>query len=143
MLQDLGRCHFLTDLAELGSSIEHAENSLDNLSRYMQDEYFDPPLLLAPMSQKIKWEPLGVVLVFGSWNYPYVVNLKPLIQAIATGNCCIVKPSEFSPISSAAIKKLVEKYLDPRCFRVILGDAQVAISLNKLKFDLICFTGST
>jgi aldehyde dehydrogenase (NAD+) len=69
----------------------------------MADEIFDGPLLLAPSVQKIKWEPLGVVLVFGSWNYPYVVTLKPLVQAIATGNCCVVKPSEFAPASALAI----------------------------------------
>ena len=109
----------------------------------MADEVFDPPMLLAPMTQKIVWEPLGVVLVFGSWNYPYVVTIKPLIQAIAAGNCCVLKPSELSPVSSDAIEKLVTKYLDPRCYRVILGDARVAQQLNKMKFDMICFTGST
>ena len=44
----------------------------------MKDENLDTPLRLAPGSTKVRYEPLGVVLVFGSWNYPYIVPLKPL-----------------------------------------------------------------
>jgi acyl-CoA reductase-like NAD-dependent aldehyde dehydrogenase len=45
----------------------------------MKDVIVDQPLLLAPSASRIKYEPLGVVFVFGSWNYPYVVTLKPLL----------------------------------------------------------------
>jgi len=69
----------------------------------MAEVYFDPPLFLAPNTNKIRYEPLGVVLIFGSWNYPYYVTLKPLVQSIATGNCAIIKPSEMSPASSALV----------------------------------------
>jgi len=63
----------------------------------MKDVYFDPPLLFCPNSAKIKYEPLGVALIYGSWNFPYFVTLKPLTNAIASGNCAIIKPSEMSP----------------------------------------------
>ena len=99
--------------------------------------------MFAPNTNRIKWAPLGVVLIFGSWNYPYYVTLKPLVQAIATGNCTIIKPSELSPVSSNLVQKLVEEYLDPRCFRVIQGGVDVSIEITKHPFDLICFTGST
>ena len=78
----------------------------------MKDECLNTPLRLAPGSTKVHYEPLGVVLVFGSWNYPYVVTLKPLVQAITSGNCVVIKPSEMGPYSSNAIKKLVDTYLD-------------------------------
>lgn len=99
--------------------------------------------MLAPSRTRIVWEPLGVVLVFGSWNFPYFVNLKPMINAIAAGNAVVVKPSELAPGSSKAIKNLVEKYLDNRFYRVIEGDVSVAIEITKHPWDLICFTGST
>ena len=67
----------------------------------------------------IRYEPLGVALIFGSWNYPYVVNIKPLASCIAAGNCAVIKPSEMSPNSSNVIEKFVEKYLDNDCFSVI------------------------
>jgi aldehyde dehydrogenase (NAD+) len=55
----------------------------------------------------------------------------------------VIKPSELSPATSAAIQKLVENYLDPRCYRVIQGGVDVAIEITKHRWDLICFTGSS
>ena len=79
----------------------------------------------------------------GSWNYPYVVTLKPLAQAIAAGYCVMIKPSEMSPASTKIIKSLVENYLDPECYSVIEGGPEVACAITQFKFDMICFTGST
>jgi len=109
----------------------------------MSDVYFDPALIFFPNSTKIRYEPLGVALIYGSWNFPYFVTLKPLANAIAAGNCAIIKPSEMSPKSSSIIQKIVQKYLDNDCYRVILGDVNVSIQIGKFPFDLICFTGST
>lgn len=109
----------------------------------MKDDIRDTPLMLAPAKTMVKYEPLGVVLIFGSWNYPYVVNLKPLCQAITTGNCAVIKPSEMAPASSTAIKQLVERYLDQECFSVIEGGPEVAAKISGYPWDLICFTGST
>ena len=100
-------------------------------------------MLLAPAKTKVRYEPLGVVLIFGSWNYPYVVTLKPLVQAIAAGDCAVIKPSEMAPFASAAIKSLVENYLDKDCFTVIEGGVDVASQICNYPWDLICFTGST
>lgn len=99
--------------------------------------------MLAPCKSKIRYEPLGVVLIFGSWNYPYVVNFKPLSASIAAGNCAVIKPSEMAPNASAAIKSLVTKYLDQDCFAVIEGGPDVAAAICHHPWDLICFTGST
>lgn len=92
----------------------------------MKDVDLDTPILLAPCKTKIRYEPLGVCLIYGSWNYPYVVTLKPLCQAITSGNCAVIKPSEMAPNTSRVIKDLVEKYLDPECFAVIEGGPEVA-----------------
>ena len=86
---------------------------------------------------------MGVVLIYGSWNFPYVVNFKPLACSIASGNCAVIKPSELSPHSSNAIQKLVEKYLDRDCFEVVQGGPEIAAKISTYKWDLICFTGST
>lgn len=109
----------------------------------MKEECLDTPLRLAPGCTKVRYEPLGVVLVFGSWNYPYIVTLKPLCQAITSGNCVVIKPSEMGPYSSSAIKALIDNFLDKDCFAVIEGGIDVAIEITKQPWDLICFTGST
>jgi aldehyde dehydrogenase (NAD+) len=85
----------------------------------MSDVIIDPSIIFTPSTSVIRYEPLGVALIMGSWNYPYFVVLKPLISCIAAGNCAIIKPSEMSPNSSRMIQKLVETYLDSRCFKVI------------------------
>lgn len=52
--------------------------SLKHIDKYVKDVCLDTPLMLAPAATMLRYEPLGVVLIFGSWNYPYVVTLKPL-----------------------------------------------------------------
>jgi acyl-CoA reductase-like NAD-dependent aldehyde dehydrogenase len=69
-------------------------------------------LMFAPAKTYIRYEPLGVCAIFGAWNYPWTVCMKPLIQCITAGNCGLIKPSELAPHSSAVVKKFVEKYLD-------------------------------
>ena len=118
-LKDLGRVEFFTKLAECDRVINDAKHAIGNLDEYMTDKWFDPSILYAPNSHRIMYEPLGVCLIFGSWNYPFGVTLGPLVQAIATGNCAVIKPSEMSPECSSVMQKLVDQYLDPRCFRVI------------------------
>lgn len=54
-----------------------------------------------------------------------------------------MKPSEIAPATSAVIKQMIDKYLDPDFIRCIEGGVDVAVELNKQKLDLICFTGST
>lgn len=100
------------------------------MDEHSKDIPIDTPLLFAPGKSLIRLEPLGVVLVMGSWNYPMVVTLKPLAQAIASGNCVCVKPSERSPASSEATKKLVDRYLDPDCFSCIEGGVEIAIAIT-------------
>jgi acyl-CoA reductase-like NAD-dependent aldehyde dehydrogenase len=84
-----------------------------------------------------------VVAIYGTWNVPLCVTLKPMISAIAAGNCVFVKPSEFTPEVSIMIQKLVEKYMDKEAIAVVNGNYELAKKMNSQKFDLICFTGST
>lgn len=103
----------------------------------------DTELVLGPASTVITYEPMGVCAIFSAWNYPVITALKPLIQAIATGNAVIMKPSEIAANTSAVIKKLFDRCLDPDYFRCIEGGIDVAVKLNNQKLDLLCFTGST
>lgn len=130
-------------MAEITPVKDFLSHTIDQLPNYMKDVHADPSVIFSPCSSFIRYEPLGVALIMGSWNFPYFVTLKPLIVAIAAGNCSIVKPSELGPNSSAAMQTLIETYLDKRCVRVMQGGADVCIELTKQRFDMICFTGST
>ena len=99
VVKDLGRCDFFTELSELAPTIDHCEHYIKNLDSYMADVHMDDCLIFAPSSTRIRYEPLGVALITGAWNYPYYVTLKPLANCIASGNCAIIKPSELGGAS--------------------------------------------
>lgn len=82
------------------------------------------------------------MLVLSAWNYPIYTALPPIAQAIAAGNCTVLKPSEMAPHSSKVLVKLFQKYLDPSCHTVIEGALKVASQICSHPFDLIIFTGS-
>ncbi|CDW90637.1 aldehyde dehydrogenase [Stylonychia lemnae] len=144
--KDLGKSAFVTCLTFLFESFQILQViglKQHQFIHFVKVVNLDTPLQFSPSSTKIIYEPLGVVLIYGSWNYPFVVTLKPLYQAIASGNCALIKPSELAPHSSAVIKLLVQRYLDESCYDVIEGGPEVAVEVQKHKFDLICFTGSS
>ena len=143
LYQDLYRCTYFTNLSETGACLFFLDHHLKNIDNYAKEVHSDPYLIFAPAQAKIRYEPLGVALIIGSWNYPYFNLIKPLITCITAGNCAVIKPSEFGTASSKVLQKLFDNYMDPECFRVILGETEVAQKLNDLPFDIICFTGST
>ena len=129
-MQDLGRSHQWTEMAELNPIRHFIEYTIDKLPEYMADVHDDPSIIFSPCSSFIRYEPLGVALIMGSWNFPYFVTIKPLAMAIAAGNCVLVKPSELAPKSSEVMQTLIEKYLDNKCIKVIQGDKDVCIELT-------------
>ena len=72
------------------------------------------PIELKPAYSYTKAQGKGVVLIIAPWNYPVTLALSPLAAALSAGCCAVIKPSEVTPRCSAVIKKLCEKYLDPR-----------------------------
>ena len=89
----------------------------------------------------IQPEPYGLVLIMGAWNYPFDLNFRPLIGAIAAGNACILKPSEYAVATSNLFSELIPRYLDGSCYAVVTGDVSVSKALLEEKFDYIFFTG--
>ncbi|UJR31818.1 hypothetical protein I4U23_019295 [Adineta vaga] len=128
------------DCASIRNECAHA---LNNLDEWVRDEKISDAIAYATLDKYIHPEPLGVVLIIGAWNYPFLVTLAPLIGAIAAGNCAILKPSELAPHSAAIMATMVERYLDPSCFRVVLGGADQTQALLKADIDKIFYTGST
>jgi len=71
-------------------------------------EKVDTPMMTGPGSSYIIHEPLGVALVMGTWNFPTFTSLNPAAEAIAAGNCVLLKPSEMAPAQSKVICKIFE-----------------------------------
>ena len=83
----------------------------------------------------------SVVLIMSPWNYPFLLTMEPLIGAIAAGNCCVVKPSAYSPAVSAIIRDLLAECFPPEFVSVVEGGRKENQALLDQKFDYIFFTG--
>ena len=116
---------------------------INNVHSWVADNYVEKNIVTMMDGTLIHYDPLGVVLIMGAWNYPLMLSLGMLGGAIAAGNCVIVKPSEIAAATSNIIAKLLPEYLDKECFQVVEGGVEETIELLKEKFDYIFFTGST
>src|SRR6201987_2780980 len=101
------------------------------------------PLAQWPGRAWVQYDPLGVVLVIGPWNYPLYLSLAPLVAAVAAGNCAVIKPSELAPATSALLARLLPQYVDAEAVRVVEGDAATTQELLAAGFDHVLFTGGT
>ena len=140
--QDLNRCKkdaYLSEAYLLSKSLKYMQK---NLTKFTKPVEVQTPLLYLGSTAYVQPEPYGVVLIIASWNYPFELNLNPLIGAIAAGNCAILKPSELSLSSSLVINKIISETFPPEYICVIEGDQETAKTLLEQKFDYIFFTGS-
>jgi aldehyde dehydrogenase (NAD+) len=130
---------WMTDLRFITIEIDHILKHLDEWTR---PEKVRPRALLQPAKAKILSEPLGVGLVIAPWNYPVQLLLVPMAYAIAAGNAVVGKPSEITSHTSAAIARLVPRYLDERAVAIVEGDVPVVTSLLEQRWDHIFYTGN-
>lgn len=141
LYQDLGKGSAEAWTTEIGFTLNDVAQTRKNLRRWLRPRRVSTPLVAKPGASKLILEPLGVVLVFGAWNYPLQLSLSPVVAALAAGNCVVLKPSEVSPATSALLANLVPQYVDDSAVAVIEGDAHVATELLKHRFDHIFYTG--
>lgn len=97
------------------------KHTLENFEKWSKPVKKETPLLIGPASSMLIPEPYGTCLVMSAWNYPVYTSIPPMAQAMAAGNCVILKPSEMAPHTSNVLKKLVESYLDKGCYFCIEG----------------------
>ncbi len=140
---DLGRSAHYAWLGDIASSKAEAAFARSHLRRWAHRRHTRLPLAMQPGRAYYQYEPLGVVLVIGPWNYPVYLTLGPLIGALAAGNCVVVKPSEFAPASSALLARVLPDYLDTDAIAVLEGDAAISQELLAQDLDHVLFTGGT
>lgn len=89
-----------------------------------------------------KPSPYGVTLIMSPWNYPFLLTIDPLVDAIAAGNTAVIKPSAYSPATSGIIQKLLSECFDKSYVSVVTGGRAENTCLLNEHFDYIFFTGS-
>lgn len=106
LYEDLGKSYFEAYSSEVGFLLESLDYTIKNLKKWTKPKRKRSPLFMPISKSKIFYEPLGVVLVIGPFNYPFQLVIEPLIGAIAAGNTCLLKPSEKQHILIKSFKKL-------------------------------------
>lgn len=140
---DLGRSAVEAWLGDIASTVAEAGYARRHLKKWMRRKRVSLPLAQRPGRGWVQYDPLGVVLIIGPWNYPLYLSLGPLVAAVAAGNCAVIKPSELAPATSALLARLVPRYLDGDAIKVVEGDAQTTQDLLAQGFDHALFTGGT
>jgi aldehyde dehydrogenase (NAD+) len=143
LAEDLGRSPTEAWLGDIASTKGEAVYARKHLKRWMRRRRESLPLAQLPGRAWVQYDPLGVVLIIGPWNYPLYLSLAPLVAAVAAGNCAVIKPSELAPATSALLARLLPQYVDAEAVRVVEGDATVTQELLAAGFDHALFTGGT
>ncbi len=143
---DLGRPEVETQLYDIQTCAGEIDTLIHNLADWTSPTVLNPSLLTFPARNELVPEPKGLVLVIGTWNFPFMLTLVPVAGAIAAGNAVILKPCNVASACSVLVGKLIARYIDPRFVSVVgqdmKGDRNCTAALLEHKFDHVFFTGS-
>ncbi|MFF1725779.1 aldehyde dehydrogenase family protein [Streptomyces sviceus] len=130
-------------MQEIDLTVGHIDEALTSLESWLQPRPVEVPALFGPTTTAYtKYDPLGVVLVIGTWNYPVHLLIDPIIGALAAGNTVVAKPSEISVHTSAVLSRLLRQYFDADVLTVVEGGAEETTALLAQRFDHIFYTGN-
>ena len=139
---DLGKSGYEGFMCEVGLSLTEISYMIRHVKKFATEKTVRTPLAQFASRSYQKPVPYGTVLVMSPWNYPFLLAVEPLANALAAGNTVVLKPSAYSPATSAVIARLVAETFPPELVAVVTGGRQENAALLKQKFDLIFFTGS-
>ena len=140
--EDLGKSSIEGYFCETGLVLSELTYMINHVRRYAREHTVHSPITQFVSRSYVKPSPYGCTLIMSPWNYPFLLTMDPLVDAIAAGNTAVVKPSAYSPASSRVIEKLISECFRPEYVKVVTGGREENAALLDQKFDLIFFTGS-
>ena len=139
---DLGKSHFEGFMCETGMVLSEISYMIRHTGKFARRKIVCTPLAqFASLSYK-QPVPYGNTLIMSPWNYPFLLTIDPLADAIAAGNTAIVKPSAYSPATSKMVEKIISECFEPDYVAVVTGGRAENTALLEQKFDFVFFTGS-
>lgn len=139
---DLGKSEFESYMCEIGLVLSEITYMIKHTSEFAKEKVVKTPLAQFPSVSYKKPSPYGSALIMSPWNYPFLLAIDPIVDAIAAGNTVVVKPSAYSPATSEIINKILSECFDPEYVSIVTGGRKENADLLKQKFDIIFFTGS-
>jgi len=139
---DLGKSVFESYMCESGLSLSEVDYMISHAKKFSKVRHVSTPLVHIHSTSRIQPSPYGVVLVMSPWNYPFLLTIDAMVDALAAGNTVVVKPSAYSPASTALIEKIIAECFPPEYVTTISGGRAENTYLLDEHFDYIFFTGS-
>lgn len=139
---DLGKGSQESYMCEVGLTLSEISYMLSHTRRFMREKTVATPLAQFASRSYVKPSPYGTVLIMSPWNYPFLLTMEPLVDALSAGNTAIIKPSAYSPATSEVISRIVGECFNPEYVAVVTGGRAENTCLLDADFDYIFFTGS-
>jgi len=140
---DLNKSATETYMTEIGLVLDEISYMIKHLRTFASPQPAGTPLSNFPAKSYTLPCPYGIALIISPWNYPFMLAIEPMVDAIAAGNSVIIKPSELSPNTSAIIEKLINMTFDKGHVSVVQGAVEECSFLLDQDLDYIFYTGST
>lgn len=140
--KDLGKSSFESYMCEVGLTLSEISYMLKHIRRFAREKTVYTPLAQFASRSYRKPSPRGVVLIMSPWNYPFMLTMEPLADALAAGNTVILKPSAYSPNTSEIIAEIIRECFSEEYVAVVTGGRAENAYLLDQHFDYIFFTGS-
>lgn len=142
LTSDLGKSHYEGFMCESGLVLSEISYMIRHTKRFSKRKTVYTPLAQFASHSFKQPVPYGNTLIMSPWNYPFLLTIDPLADAIAAGNTAIVKPSAYSPATSKIIEKIITECFAPEYVAVVTGGRAENAALLEQKFDFVFFTGS-
>lgn len=133
----------LTDIAGAIGPLKYARDNLEAWMRPQKRKVSPAPLAVLGGKAEVRCQPKGVVGVMTPWNFPVQLSFDAIAGAFAAGNRVMLKPSEFTPATSALMARTLDLFFDEEEIAVIQGGPEVGAAFAALPFDHLIFTGAT
>ncbi len=140
--KDLGKSGYESFMCESGLALSEITWMLGHIRSLNRSRKASTPLAQFCAKSYVKPVPHGNVLIMSPWNYPLLLTIVPLIDAVAAGNTAVLKPSAYSPSVSRIVAELVSECFPPEYVSVVVGGRKENSRLLEQKFDMVFFTGS-
>lgn len=140
--KDLGKSETEAYMCEVGLALDEISYMLKNIKKFAKEKVVPTPITNFHSKSIIKLVPRGNVLIISPWNYPFLLTIEPLVDAISAGNTVILKPSAYSPATSDIVSKIISEVFSEDYVAVVKGGREENKQLLSYKYDYIFFTGS-
>ncbi len=142
LASDLGKSQFEGFMCEIGLVLGEISYLIRHTKKFAKRQTVPTPMAQFHSHSYRQPVPYGNTLIMSPWNYPFLLTLEPLANAIAAGNTAIVKPSAYSPATSRLIETIIGECFPDEYVAVVTGGRAENSALLEQKFDFIFFTGS-